>query len=77
MIGFLPGTSLCITPLLIRTEKEIMTNVDYNGAFYTVTDSAGNTYTFDSEDKDLAYIDGFLEALSIWRDYVVAEKSDD
>lgn len=25
------------------------------------------------EDKDLAYIDGFLEALSIWRDYVVAE----
>lgn len=54
-----------------------MTNVDYNGAFYTVTDSAGNTYTFDSEDKDLAYIDGFLEALSIWRDYVVADKTDD
>lgn len=50
-----------------------MSDVDYNGAFYTVTDSAGNTYTFDSEDKDLGYIDGFLEALSIWRDYVVAE----
>lgn len=52
-------------------------SVDYDGYFYTVTDSAGNTYTFDKEDKDLAYIDGFLEALSIWRDYVVAEKSND
>lgn len=52
-------------------------SVDFNGTFYTVTDSAGNTYTFDSEDKDLAYIDGFLEALSIWRDYVVAEANND
>lgn len=59
------------------TNDVMWDRIDHNGAFYTVTDSAGNTYTFDSEDKDLAYIDGFLEALSIWRDYVVAEKTDD
>lgn len=52
-------------------------SVQYNGAFWIVTDHAGATYSFDEEDKDLAYIDGFRDALDKWRDYVVAEKTDD
>lgn len=44
-----------------------MSNADvkFNGRFYTV-----GGWTFDEDDKDLAYVDAALEAWSRWRDFV-------
>ena len=37
-------------------------------AFYRVGD-----WSFDDEDKDLAYIDGAIAAWTAWREYVLSE----
>lgn len=47
-------------------------DVVFNGHYYSVGD-----WSFDEEDKNVDYIDKALEAWSRWRDYVVAEKTDD
>lgn len=50
-----------------------MSNADvkFNGRFYTV-----GGWTFDEDDKDLAYIDAALEAWGRWRDFVEARDND-
>lgn len=50
-----------------------MNDVDYNGAWWTVTTKSGNTYSFDSADQDIAYTDDFIEALQIWRNHLQTE----
>lgn len=58
------------------TDKQVATDVTYNGSFYTVDTPDGNTWSFDEEDKDIAYIESALYAWSRWLDYVKAEKGD-
>lgn len=58
------------------TNKQVATDVVYNGLWYTVTTPDGGTWSFDEEDKDIAYIESALYAWSRWLDYVKAESDD-
>lgn len=51
-------------------EVEVATDVTFNGVWYTVTSPNGETWTFDTEETDVAYIEGALYAWSRWLDYV-------
>lgn len=53
-----------------------MSEVTYNGVWYTVTTPGGDTWTFDPDgDENLEYIDGALWAWSRWRDFVEASQN--
>lgn len=57
------------------TDKKVATDVIYNGLWYQVSTPSGDSWTFDEEDKDIAYIESALYAWSRWLDYVRSEQN--
>lgn len=55
-------------------ETEVATDVTFNGHWYTVTTPDGQTWTFDPEETEVAYIENALYAWSRWLDYVRSEQ---
>lgn len=49
-----------------------MSEVEYNGTWYTVTGPSGNTWTFDEDEMDEVYIEEALYCWSRWLDFVKA-----
>lgn len=56
-------------------EVEVAPDVTFNGLWYTVTAPNGETWTFDAEETDVAYIESALHCWSRWLDFVVAKNA--